>query len=361
MDLPAETDRLLDFGRAARVPDGFAWLDAVGAPAPSKPLHLWICARMIHCYALGHLLGRPGCGELVDHGLQALERTFADGGHGGWFAAVRDGRPVVADKAAYEHAFVLLAAASAAVAERPGADALLGRAADVMLTRFWSQDEGVNRERWDRAWRTLDPYRGANANMHATEAFLAAGDATGDPDWHSRALRIAERLIHGAAREHGWRVPEHFDSDWRPVLDYHEDRPRDQSRPYGVTPGHGLEWSRLLAHLHASLPEPPAWLLQAARELFARAVADGLEADGAIVYTTDHDGRPVVRDRFHWVQAEAIGAAAALRRATGEDVYDDFYRRFWAFAETHFVDRELGSWHHELDPDNRPAARTRHG
>jgi sulfoquinovose isomerase len=361
IDLAAETDRLLDFGRAARVPGGFAWLDDAGRPDPSEPLQLLITARMTHCYAVGHLLGRPDCAELVDHGLEALYSTFTDAGHGGWLSAVRAGRPVTTDKAAYDHAFVLLAGASATAAERPGGEELLAHAGEVMLERFWAEDEGANRERWDRAWRTPEGYRGANANMHAVEAFLAAGDATGDPAWHERALRIAERLIDATARAHAWRVVEHFDAGWRPLLDYNADRPRDQFRPFGVTPGHGLEWSRLLVQLHASLPEPPGWLLEAARGLFARAVDDGVAPDGGIVYTTDHDGRPVVRDRFHWVVAEAIGAAAALARATGEDAYEDRHRRFWAFAEAHLIDRERGGWRHELDPENRPAARTWHG
>jgi sulfoquinovose isomerase len=327
IDLAAETGRLLDFGRAARVPGGFAWLDDAGVPDPSEPLRLLIAARMTHCYAIGHLLGRAGCAELADHGLEALAGTFADAEHGGWFSAVRDGRPVATEKAAYDHAFVLLAGASAAAAERPGAAELLTRAGDVMLERFWAEDEGANREQWDRAWRSLDGYRGANANMHAVEAFLAAGDATGDPAWHERALRVAERLIDTTARAHGWRVVEHFDSAWRPRLDYNADRPRDQFRPFGVTPGHGLEWSRLLVQLHASLADPPAWLLEAARDLFARAVEDGVEPDGGIVYTTDHDGRPVVRDRFHWVVAEAIGAAATLARVSGAEAYEGWHGR----------------------------------
>jgi mannose/cellobiose epimerase-like protein (N-acyl-D-glucosamine 2-epimerase family) len=87
-------------------------------------------------------------------------------------------------------------------------------------------------------------------------------------------------------------------------------------------------------------------------------VADGWEAHGGFVYTTDWSGRPVVRDRFHWVVAEGIGAAAALHAATGEPRYEAWYRTFWDFADLHLRDREHGGWHSELDPDNRPAAAT---
>ena len=59
----------------------------------------------MHCFALGSLLGHPGCTALVRHGLDGLRRVFHDPGHGGWFWTTADPR-----KQAYGHAFVLLAA-----------------------------------------------------------------------------------------------------------------------------------------------------------------------------------------------------------------------------------------------------------
>ena len=355
--LAAETGRLLDFAAASAVPGGFAALDDDGVPDASEPLQLLIATRMTHVFSLGHLLGRPGSGPLADHGVAALRDGFRDPEHDGWWSALtRDGRPAATEKQAYDHAFVVLAASSASLAGRSGADDLLADALAVVEERFWSAGEQMSVESWDAPWRALDGYRGANANMHMTEAFLAAGDATGDRVWHDRALRIAERLIDGTARAHGWRVPEHYDDAWRPRPDYNRSEPRHQFRPYGVTPGHGLEWSRLLLHLRASLGDPPGWLLDAARALFERALADGRQPGGGIVYTTDHDGRPVVADRLHWVIAEAIGAAAALHHATGEDAYERWYRTLWDYAALHLLDRERGSWHHELDEHDRPSA-----
>ena len=223
---------------------------------------------------------------------------------------------------------------------------------------FFSEEEGACLESWDRAWETPEPYRGANANMHMVEAFLAAGDATGDPVWPERALRIAERLIRDVAGAHEWRVVEHFDDRWRPLPDYNADEPRHPFRPFGITPGHGLEWSRLLLQVRAGLPTPPDWLLDAARGLFARATAEGWQANGGFVYTTDYDGRPVVADRLHWVVTEAIGAAAVLHTETGAPEYERWSGTLWDFAERHLIDRERGSWHAELDEALRPSRRT---
>jgi len=213
-------------------------------------------------------------------------------------------------------------------------------------------------ESWDRAWSEPEAYRGANANMHMVEALLATGDATGDGVWYDRARRIAERLIDDVARAHDWRVVEHFDAGWRPLPDYNADQPRHPFRPYGVTPGHGLEWSRLVLQVGAGLPEAPGWILDAARGLFARAVDDGRLEPGGFVYTTDADGRPVVSDRLHWVVCEAIGAAAALHAVTGDRDYERHYRTAWDFAGRHLIDRVGGSWHAELDDDLRPSTGT---
>ena len=359
--LSAETGRLLEFGAAFPHPrGGAAWLGVDGTPDLTQPVHTWITARMAHVYSLAHLLdwkatGGSTAARLADHALDGLRGRLRDAGHGGWFASV-DGDRINGRKAAYDHAFVILAAASATHAGRPGARDLLDEALAVFETRFWDEPAGMCLDRWNREWTALDPYRGINANMHAAEAFLAAADATGEDRWRGRALRIATFAIHTCARAHGWRVPEHFTADWRPMPEHNAHRPGDPFQPYGATVGHGLEWSRLLLHLRAALGKTaPDWLLPAARQLFTRALEDGWSGDG-FVYTTDWSGRPVVRDRMHWVIAEAIAAAAALHTATGDHAYARWYRTWWEHADSVHIDRKEGSWHDQLDPANRPIA-----
>jgi len=203
----------------------------------------------------------------------------------------------------------------------------------------------------------LDRYRGVNANMHTVEAYLAAGDVTADAVWHERAGRIAVRVA-GWAAANDWRIPEHFDATWTPLLEHNRDEPAHPFRPYGATVGHGLEWARLLLSVDATLGDAaPAGLGEAAVALYDRAVADGWDADGApgFVYTTDWSGEPVVRSRMHWVLAEAVNAAEALRQATGESRYADDAAQWWSYADRVLIDHDRGSWHHELDTHNRPA------
>lgn len=232
--------------------------------------------------------------------------------------------------------------------------------------------EGASRD-----FTVVEDYRGINANMHSVEALLAAADALerlGDAAsvaaaerWRSRAGRVLERAVHGFARSADWRLPEHFDSDWQPLPEYNTDDRAHMFRPYGVTPGHLLEWARLALHLRAAeltgaagtAPGRP-WLLDDARALYERALSDGWAADGAdgFVYTTAHDGSVSVPARMHWVLTEAIGAAAALFQATGEQRYADDHSRWWEHARVVFIDEVGGSWHSEVDPAGAPAQGT---
>ncbi|WP_122663710.1 AGE family epimerase/isomerase [Pseudomonas viridiflava] len=359
--LAREGDRLLTFAKASRLPQGFGNLDERGVLPANAQAETMNTARMTHSFAMAHVRGIPGCAALVDHGVASLRGPLRDPEHGGWFSGPLTEQSK-ADKQAYLHAFVALAASSAVVAGRPGAQALLSDVIEVIQRRFWSEDEGAMRESFARDWTQEEAYRGANSNMHSTEAFLALADVTGDAQWLDRALRIVERVIHGHAADNDHQVVEHFSQFWQPLPDYNHDNRADGFRPYGTTPGHAFEWARLLLHLEAArqrlkLPTP-AWLLADARQLFANACRDAWNVDGlpGIVYTLDWQKKPVVRHRLHWVHCEAAAAAAALLQRTDEKQYEDWYRCFWEFNETLFIDRELGSWRHELNELNQPSA-----
>ncbi len=358
--LDDELRRLLGFGRRIIHPaGGAAWLDDSGAPDLTRPVHTWITARTVHVFGLAALLGIEGGTPIATAALNGLQTTLHDDEHGGWFGAVDiEGVPLGEGKSCYDHAFVMLAGATAVTAGLPGGRDLLARATQVFEERFWDESLGRVIDEWDREWTSPLPYRGLNAAMHSVEAMLAVGDVTGQPVWHQRAGRVCE-LVVGLAASYDGRLPEHFGEDWTPDLELNRDRPDDPFKPFGATVGHGLEWSRLLLHVEAALGDAaPPGLLVTSRLLFDRAVADGWHVDGApgFVYTTDWDGVPVVRQRMHWVAAEGIATAAALHRRTGEDGFAQQYAEWWEFVVDHLRDVDQGSWRHELDPTNQPEA-----
>jgi mannose/cellobiose epimerase-like protein (N-acyl-D-glucosamine 2-epimerase family) len=351
-----DLDRVLAFAARSRVPAGFGYQGADGAVLADRPVETWISARMTHVFGLAALLDHPGAAELAEHGVAALrEGPLHDHEHGGWRAATDDDT-----KAAYVHAFVVLAGATATTAGTAGGRPLLEEAVGVWEQRFWDDEEGLAAESFDRTWATGEDYRGANANMHGVEAALAAADAFAptDPGTAARlrthALRATERVVHRWTRERDWRLPEHFTARWEPLPDYNREHPADPFRPFGVTIGHQFEWSRLCLHLAAALGEhAPGWLTADADRLFLAAAERGWAADGqeGFPYTLDWSDRPVVAARMHWVLCEAVAAAAVRYARTGDPRAATQQRRWEELGERLFLDPAVGSWHHELTPE----------
>ena len=166
------------------------------------------------------------------------------------------------------------------------------------------------------------------------------------------AERIAALIVRRHARENDWRIPEHFGSDWRVNKDY---AGSPMFRPYGTTPGHWLEWSRLLLQLWELGGRELEWLLPAAKSLFIQAVSDGWDKKmGGFYYTLDWDGRPLIRDRYWWPCCEGVGAAFFLNSIDGDPIYEEWYRRIWDFIAVRFIDRDRGGWRAQIDESLKP-------
>src|SRR5690348_13854213 len=108
-----ERRRLIAFAERSALPGGgFAWLDDLGRPDATRPLQLYINARMTHVFGLETIhFGSEQARDLALSGIRVLSERFEDHENGGWFESIaRTGHPVDATKAAYGHAFVVLAA-----------------------------------------------------------------------------------------------------------------------------------------------------------------------------------------------------------------------------------------------------------
>jgi mannose/cellobiose epimerase-like protein (N-acyl-D-glucosamine 2-epimerase family) len=350
-----QANALFDFFEPRSVdPDGgFYVLDEQGVPIasgrdggrpPVREIHS--TARMVHCFAIARLLGRPNAERMIDHGMEFLWKGHRDPVHGGYVWSVGKGSPGDDRKQAYGHAFVLLAASSAKVAGHPDADRLLADVSEIIRTRFWDAKAGATREEFNRDWSPIaGGYRGQNSNMHLTEATMAAFEATGDRTWLEMAESIANLIIRRHALACGGRVPEHFTEEWEIDRDYLGD---PVFRPSGYTPGHWLEWTRLLLQLWELGGRKQSWMPDAARLLFANAVKEGWDqARGGFLYTLDWQSRPKGMRRLFWPQAEGVGAAAFFNAIDGGAEYESWYRRIWDFIAADLIDRANGGWRSE--------------
>lgn len=351
-------DGLLSFGHQFPSPGGSSYyLGDDGTPWKDRNRETWITSRMTHVYSIGSMLGHEGSEALADAALKGLRGELHDDQNGGWYAGLTKDNEIVPTKQCYAHAFVILAASSGVLACREGAAELLKDALALYDLRFWNEEEGLSCDTWNTEFTELDSYRGLNANMHSVEAFLAAADVTGDEKYRVRAGRIIDRVLIWA-KDNNWRIPEHFSSDWVPDLECNKDRPDDQFKPYGATPGHGIEWARLITQWALSTYKEDkagaAPYIEAAENLYNRAVADAWNADGTpgICYTTDWNGKPVVHDRMHWTLAEAINTSSVLFHVTDNEKYAADYAEFMKYLDEKVLDHVNGSWFHQLDREN---------
>lgn len=357
--LRKNAEELLAFGHQFPSPGGSSWyLGDDGTPWRDRNRETWITCRMTHVYSMGSFLGHEGSEALIDAGLKGLNGELKDTVNGGWYAGLTPDDQIVPDKQCYAHAFVILASSSALLAGRPGAEELLEEALKLYDLRFWNEEEGLACDTWNTEFTVLDDYRGINANMHTVEAFLAVADVTGKEAYRERAGRIIRHVI-GWAEANNWRIPEHYTVDWKPDLEKNKEKPDDPFKPYGATPGHGIEWARLITQWALSSykedKEQAKPFIEAAEHLFHQAIADAWNEDGApgIVYTTDWEGKPCVHDRMHWTLAEAINTSAVLYRVTGKQQYADVYAEFMKYLDETVLDHINGSWFHQLDQNNQ--------
>jgi len=329
-----------------------------GTVCDTRGRHLVSSTRFVYLFAVASILFQSDEYRwLARHGLSYLEDFHYSPETGGYLWEIEMPRP---DRSrsddetiyAYGIAFVLLAGATATAAGVRGGTETIERAWTILETKFWSTEYRLYADEYTPGEETPAPYRGQNANMHICEACLAAYEATGEDRFLYRAIEIADAVTRRQTGPTGGLIWEHYHADWTPDFDFHRDKPDDLFRPWGFQPGHHAEWSKLLLQIHRFSSE--ASLVDRARELFEAATTRGWDDQyGGLYYGFAPDGAITSSDKYYWVQAEAIGAAALLYGETGEATYADWYRRLWEYSWTHFIDHRYGGWFRVLDRSGR--------
>lgn len=322
----------------------------------ARQRHLVSSCRFVFNHAMAYrAFGDPQDQRRAAHGLAYL-RTAHRQQNGGYAWLINHcdhatQQVLDATNHCYGLAFVLLAQAQAAMAGVDGAKAQIADTFALMEQRFWERAHGLYADEADAEWR-LSPYRGQNANMHSCEALLAAHEATGEERYLERAALLARHIAFRQADRSGGLLWEHFTEAWLPDWDYNRHDPENLFRPWSVQIGHLTEWAKLLCALHRLQPEA-GWLARAV-QLFDDAWRLGWDAEhGGLVYGVSREGAVCDANKYFWVQAESLAAAACLHLATGEPRFAQAYEQLWRYSWQHFVDHEHGAWFRMLSPSNQ--------
>ncbi len=333
-----------------------------GTVYDSTTRHLVSSTRFVFNYAMAYRhFGDEAYLEQVRHGvafLRCAHRNAETGGYA-WQLKWEDGKATVldADNHCYGLSFVLLAYSHALMAGVSEARAWIDETFDLMERHFWEEEHGLYADQASADWRVLHAYRGQNANMHSCEALLAAYNATQHLPFLRRAETLAWNITQRQASRANAMVWEHYRADWSVDWNYNLDDKANLFRPWGYQPGHFTEWSKLLLQLEQHgklLARDPAWLLPSALHLFELAMRNAWDhAHGGLHYGFAPDGSICDADKYFWVQAETLAAAALIAARTGEQRYWTEYERLWEYCWQYFVDHEHGAWYRILTGDNR--------
>ena len=314
--------------------------------------HLVSSTRFIFNYSMASIeLDNDEYKDVIRHGIEYL-RQFHLNTKTGSYAWILKGKDVQdSTNYCYGFAFVLLAYSTALRAGILEAKDFIDETFDVMEKHFWSKEHELYSDEISADWQVVSSYRGQNANMHSCEALIMAFEATGSQKYLDRALIIAKNICIRQASLAEGLIWEHYDSNWEINWVYNKDRPDDLFRPWGFQVGHLTEWAKLLLILERHVKED--WLLPRAQELFDDAIEMGWDAESeGLFYGFSPNGDICDKDKYFWVQAESIAAAAVLANRTGDDYYWEWYDRIWSYSWKHMIDQKYGAWFRILDSNN---------
>jgi mannose-6-phosphate isomerase len=298
-------------------------------PCTADFRRLRVVARQIYVFAQAHAAGIPGADAAVALGVAFLGRHAALPGGGYAWRFALDNRVIDDTRDFYDHAFVLLAFASAASVLPAAPLRIKALAVLDFLDRAMAHQAGGYRE-------SLPDHPGGhrrqNPHMHLLEALLAAHEAFGDPVFLIRASEMIDLFLTRMLDSHLGALPEFYDADWRPIR-------RDGA--YLVEPGHHCEWVWLL-DWYARVTCPDMRLTEAAAALMRFVDRAGHAPHGGLVgVVTSHEQIHEGGTRL-WAQCERLKAEFIRPDGTLQGQHDA------ASVLAGFLQPD-GTWHERRD------------
>jgi mannose/cellobiose epimerase-like protein (N-acyl-D-glucosamine 2-epimerase family) len=319
-------------------------LKANGEHTQASIKQLVSSTRLTYVFAsVGKLLGREDLLKHAKHGYDYVCSKHHDVTRNAYNWVMDGDKGIDQDNYCYGLDFVLLMYSASEKAGLEGAREGIEDTFQLMENRFWQPEFGLYVDQINADWSIIDSYRGQNANMHSCEAMIAAFEATQDKKYLQRALLIAENICLHLTKDTDGLIWEHYQQNWSIDWDYNKDDPRNLYKPWGYQPGHLTEWTKLLLMINRH--QQVDWLVPQAEKLFNAGMKHAWDdKHGGLLYGFAPDGTICDDEKYFWVHAEALAAAALLAKATNNQRYWDDYQRLWQYSWPAFCENEHKPW-----------------
>jgi mannose/cellobiose epimerase-like protein (N-acyl-D-glucosamine 2-epimerase family) len=317
-------------------------MDFSGRPLRAAPRRLMAQCRQIYVFSHATLLGWFDGRALVEAALPTLLRAYggrsADAPY--VFSLMRDGAVADPRQDVYAYAFLLFALA--------WARKLLGSqvdqgSVDDLIAHLKGRLAHRGGEGFIDGLPRPDAFLRQNPQMHLFEACLAVEEAFASGE--ARALSDdLYRLFHTRLFDFGrGALPERHDEHWRAI-----------AAPDAIfEPGHHFEWIWLLDR-YAGVSGARVDGLVAA--LAARAYAEGVDRDGAVIEAVALDGTRRIESRRCWGVCEGLKAAASdFEHGRSPELATQRATRFLGALRRLFLSAPFpGGWVDRIDAAGKP-------
>ena len=196
-------------------------------------------------------------------------------------------------------------------------------------SEFWEARYGASAEEFREDWTPFSDYRGQNANMHLTEALMAAFEATGERGYLAKAESIADLILRRRAARGGLARARAFSRRL-------ERRSRTIAAPTCSARSatrRATRWNGRGSRCNSGRSAGGGWNGCRRRRggcSRRRSRRAGTPSAAGSITRWNTTARPRVRDRLWWPICEGIGAAHFLGALDG-DACEAWYRRLLGF------------------------------
>ncbi len=308
-------------------------------------------ARILWSFSAAYNQSRkPEHLEMAKRSFDYIRNYFVDGIYGGIFWAVdHKGLPLDTKKQIYALAFTIYGLAEYYKAcENVLALAMAQKLFAEIEKRSYDTEKGGYIEAFARNWKELPDLRLSdkdynekktmNTHLHVLEAYTNLYRIWKDGLLEKQIRGLINNFLEYIIDPKTNHLILFFDENWQPKSDV-------------TSYGHDIEGSWLLLEA-AEVLEDEVLLLQVKNVAvaMAHAAASGLDKDGSLYYEYGPEQGHLIKERYWWVQAEAMVGFLNAWQLTGDHTFYKYFENVWAFIQKKIIAGN-GEWVWGLNED----------